>query len=463
MSIKKNSIITKTFFYLILFSITILFFLWGVQIIFLTVFYEKYQINSIKAVGNTITSLEDNLMDNLESIANKNDICIQLYSANQIYNYNTLNNDCILNSNDVNVVKAKRNVMRSNEDTLIKITDSRYNTESIIYGVKIDNDTYVILNTKIEDVNSTTYWLKSELIYITLLVIIVSLIVSYFVSKMLTKPILKITSKAKLMAEGNYEMDDEKYNIAEIDELNDVLNYARNEIKNTDELRRDLMANVSHDLKTPLTMIKAYAEMARDINNDNQEKRNENLNIIINESDRLNILVNDILNLSKMQSAKEKIELEDYDLIEELNNIIKRYEIIKETENYKFILNTPKVALVHADKNKINQVLYNLINNAINYTGKDLTVVINVKENKNNYLVEIIDSGKGLTPNEIKIIWNKYYKNEKNHQRSIVGTGLGLSIVKTVLTNHNFKYGVKSEINKGSNFYFYVAKKNNKK
>ena len=283
---------------------------------------------------------------------------------------------------------------------------------------------------------------------------------SILVSDMLNKPILKITSKAKEMAKGNYEPDEEIYNIKELDELRTTLNYAKSEIKNTDELRKDLMANVSHDLKTPLTMIKAYAEMARDINYNNKAKRNENLSIIIQEADRLNILVNDILNLSKLENNKEELTLEDYDLVEEVKSILNRYQIIKETENYKLILNAPEIAVVHADINKINQVLYNLINNAINYTGEDLTVKINIIENKNNYLVEVIDTGKGIDKKDIEQIWTKYYKNEKNHKRNVVGTGLGLSIVQNILVKHNFKYGVESVKNKGTKFYFYISKAN---
>ena len=218
------------------------------------------------------------------------------------------------------------------------------------------------------------------------------------------------------------------------------------------------MANVSHDLKTPLTMIKAYAEMARDINYNDKDKRNENLSIIIQEADRLNILVNDILNLSKLENNKEELTLEDYDLVEEVKSILNRYQIIKETENYKLILNAPEIAVVYADKNKINQVLYNLINNAINYTGEDLTVKINITENRNNYLVEVIDSGKVIDKKDIKQIWTKYYKDEKNHKRNVVGTGLGLSIVQNILVKHDFKYGVESTKNKGTKFYFYISK-----
>ena len=459
MNIKKNSLGVKTFSYLITFSIAILLLLYMFQIVFLKIFYERYQINNLKSVANRIITSPETV--SFEQLAYENEMCIQIYNDNKVTSYNVLNKDCLLNSNDKSVIKVKNKILTSSKNSIIRVINPKYDSKSIIYGIHYSNDIYILLNTKLEDVNSTTYILRGQLIYITLIMIILSGIVSYFVGKMINKPILNITNKAKLMAIGNYEQDTNKYDIAEIDELNQVLNYARSEIKNTDELRRDLMANVSHDLKTPLTMIKAYAEMARDINNENEDKRKDNLNVIIDETDRLNVLVNDILELSRMQNSSDELNIESYDLIEELNQILKRYEIIKETENYKFITNIPEKAMVKADKKKINQVMYNLINNAINYTGDDLTIKINITDCKKRYLVEIIDTGKGISEEDLKFIWSKYYKNEKNHKRNIVGTGLGLSIVETILIKHKFEYGVKSKKNKGSNFYFYINKSKN--
>lgn len=459
MNIKKNSLGVKTFSYLITFSIAILLLLYMFQIVFLKIFYERYQINNLKSVANRIITSPETV--SFEQLAYENEMCIQIYNDNKVTSYNVLNKDCLLNSNDKSVIKVKNKILTSSKNSIIRVINPKYDSKSIIYGIHYSDDIYILLNTKLEDVNSTTYILRGQLIYITLIMIILSGIVSYFVGKMINKPILNITNKAKLMANGNYEQDTNKYDIAEIDELNQVLNYARSEIKNTDELRRDLMANVSHDLKTPLTMIKAYAEMARDINNENEDKRKDNLNVIIDETDRLNVLVNDILELSRMQNSSDELNIESYDLIEELNQILKRYEIIKETENYKFITNIPEKVMVKADKKKINQVMYNLINNAINYTGDDLTIKINITDCKKRYLVEIIDTGKGISEEDLKFIWSKYYKNEKNHKRNIVGTGLGLSIVETILIKHKFEYGVKSKKNKGSNFYFYINKSKN--
>lgn len=457
MFMKKDNIQNKTLKCLITFSIIILLIMWGSQILFLTLFYEKYQINNLNKVAY---KLSKNIYDveEIESIAYKNNICIKYISDNKVYTFNELSNNCILN-NSRSVNNIVNNFINNNTTKeIIKVNNPINNTKSILYNLKIQDDKYIILNTNLEDVDSTTSVLKNQLIYITLIIIILSIIVSIILSKMLNKPIINITKEAKKLAKGNKELNIPESKIKEIDDLRDSLIYASKEINKTDELRRDLLANVSHDLKTPLTMIKAYAEMVRDLNKDNENKRNENLNIIIEETDRLTLLVNDILNLSKLEANKENLEIREFDLVDLIKKIIKKYNIIKETENYNFVLKLPEKALVKGDVNKISQVIYNLVNNAINYTGDDLTVTIEVIENKKTYTVNIIDSGKGIKKEELNIIWDKYYKNEKNHKRSKVGTGVGLSIVKNILDKHNFKYGVVSKNGKGTRFYFEITK-----
>ena len=224
----------------------------------------------------------------------------------------------------------------------------------------------------------------------------------------------------------------------------------------TEELRRDLIANVSHDLKTPLTMIKAYAEKVRDLSYKDKEKREKDLNIIIEEADRLNYLVNDLLDMSKIEAGANSLTLEEYDLIEDIKTIIKRYEIVKETENYKFELDLPEKAIIKADRSKINQVIYNLVNNAIEHTGDDLVVKITVNKNKDHYMVKITDTGKGIAEEDKNLVWNKYYKTDKRHKRNVIGSGIGLTIVKGILESHKFEYGIDSKLNEYTTFYFKI-------
>ena len=453
---RLNNIQFTTMSYLITFSVVILLILWSFQIIFLKTYYEKYQINKLDKV---VTKLREktHTKSEIETIAYENDLCIQYVLDNENILFNGLNNNCVLKTKSIGLSKIIDNFILSNKQKeIIKLTNPRNNTKSILYNIKLNNS-YVFLNTSLEDVNSTTSALRGQLIYITLIVIIVAIIASIFLSKMLNKNILHITKQAKKLAKGYNDLELNKSGITELDELIDALEYANKEIKKTDELRRDLLANLSHDLKTPLTMIKAYAEMNRDLNIE-EVKRKENLNIIIDETDRLNILVNDILNLSKLEANYDKLEKSEFDLVELVNEIIKKYNIVKELEDYKFVINMPKEAKVFGDYNKMSQVIYNLVNNAINYTGEDKVVKIEVIEKKKTYLVKIIDTGKGIKKEDLNIIWDKYYKNEKNHKRNKIGTGIGLSIVKNILEKHNFKYGVESEIDKGTTFYFEIDK-----
>lgn len=456
---KINSINIKTLLYLITYSVGILFILWVVQILFFKVFYEKYQINNMKTLANELYSTnESEIFTKVESLTFDNNTCLEYIDANNNhYYYNNRINGCLLGNGNI-LDKYKYEIKSAQDDIkAVKLINPNNDSQSLLYGIKLDSG-YIYLFTMLEDVNSTTSLLKNQLIYITIIAILFSVIISFFLSHKLSKPITDITDKAKKISNGNYDLHFDKSDIMEINELSETLNHMEEEVAKTDEYRRDLMANVSHDLKTPLTMIKAYAEMVRDLTYNDKAKRDANLNVIIDESDRLNILVNDILELSKLQANGTNIVKENFDLTKDLQDILKRYEIIKETENYKFILNTPNTAMVNADRKRINQVLYNLINNAINYTGDDKTVYINIINNKKNYHVEIKDTGKGIDNKDLNYIWDKYYKQDKNHRRNVIGTGLGLSIVKNILVAHNFEYGVKSVKDKGTTFYFDISK-----
>ncbi len=431
--------------------------------VFLKVFYEKYQIKDMNRIANTIanTKLED-LEDTIKNIVYKNNVCIEYVSKDGIVSlYNDMSTGCMIGKDNRQFDVYKKELLDSGEDMkAIKFVNSDYKSKALLYLVKNKEGGFVFIFSMLSSVESNTVVIRGQLIYITFVVIILAIIISLFLSNKISKPIIDITEKSKELANGNYNVVFQKNGIVEIDELSDTLNYLESEVSKTDEYRRDLMANVSHDLKTPLTMIKAYAEMVRDLSYNDKEKREEHLNIIISETDRLNVLVGDILALSRLQANAEVLNIETYDLRQELESIVAKYEIIKETEDYKISIESPDKVKVRADKNKINQVLYNLINNALNYTGEDKKVTIKITEEKRDYLVEVIDTGKGIEKKQLEHIWDRYYKHEKNHKRNIVGTGLGLSIVKNILVSHNFKYGVKSKINEGTNFYFKIKKIN---
>lgn len=406
----------------------------------------------------------DELPKYLKNVVYNNDVCIEyidIYGEDILYN--DASTGCLLGRENSEFNKYKKELYNSGEETkAIKLVNPDFKSYALLYGIEVE-DGYVFVFSMLSNVNRNYTLIKDQLVYITIVVIILAILISLFLAKVISEPIVAITEKSKLVANGNYNVEFEKNGIKEIDELADSLNYLESEVSKTDQYRRDLLANVSHDLKTPLTMIKAYAEMVRDITYKDKKKREENLNVIIEETDRLNVLVGDILSLSKLQSNSDTLEIETFDLHKEIQDILKRYDYLKETEGYVIRVNMPAEIMVRADKNKINQVIYNLINNAINYTGEDKVVEICVTEDKKDYLIEIKNSGKGIEGDKIDYVWDRYYKNDKNHKRNVVGTGLGLSIVKNILECHNFAYGVTSIENKETIFYFRIGKINHVK
>ncbi len=432
------------------------------QIVFLNKYYEVYKKNQLDDIVNSIKTNNSMDINTLEDIAYNYGVCVSIYSNGVIQTIsNTYNKGCLFSDKDTSDNYITSFVSSGKTEDTKLLYNKRFGNKTIIKALKYNNEVYIFLNTSIQPLDSSIILLKSQYGYIALIIFGISLIISYVISSQISRPIVKISDSAKKLANGDFNVSfstDSK--VQEIKELSTTLDLAKNELSKTDELRRDLMANVGHDLRTPLTMIKAYAEMTRDLESQTPEKRVENMNIIIEETDRLNVLVSDILDLSKLQSSTYELKIEEFDLNELIRNIIKRFYILIDSDGYEFIYTNDKEIKVKADKKRIEQVIYNLLNNAVNYTGEDKKIYINVTDEKKKVLVEIRDTGKGIDKEEIKYIWNKYYHNEKKHKRNAFGTGLGLSIVKTILESHNYKYGVKSVKNKGTTFYFEIDKKN---
>ena len=449
----NNSLKSHIWLYLIIFTLMIVLFLWLFQVIFINKYYELSKADQIKKTTLEIIRNYDEDVAYLDKISYEDNVCIEIVKNRMtIYSSNESNRGCLISN-----YQYKNDFFDSDVDEkTYKLINPLFDTKTLIYAKKYNDDVTIFVNASLEPLDNTISILSNQLIIVTIIVSLLAFVIGYFISKRISKPIEKMNKNALKLANGNYNFKfDNNSKISEIDELANTLNYAKNELEHTDELRRDLLANVSHDLKTPLTMIKGYAEMIRDLNYDNEEKRNANLNVIIEESERLNVLVEDILTLSKIQANKDTINKEEFDLVTLINNIIKRYSIYKETEGYIFEVNTPNEVIINADKKKIEQVVYNLINNAINYTGEDNKVIINVIKDK-KIRVEIKDTGKGIKEEDLPHIWEKYYHSKKKHKRNVIGTGIGLSIVKTILESHNFKYGVISKLNKGTTFYFEI-------
>ena len=202
-------------------------------------------------------------------------------------------------------------------------------------------------------------------------------------------------------------------------------------------------------------MIKAYASMVKEISGDDPGKRNKHLQVIIDESDRLTGLVNDILNASKVSAGLSELNKKVFNLTDFIYGIMNKFDYLQETAGYKFYVDIDPNLYTLADEEKIYQVIYNLVSNAVNYTGADKCVYVSLKDcpEQSRIKFAVRDTGQGISDEEKEHIWDRYYRSKDAHARPVKGTGLGLNIVKIILQAHNFNFGVNSKEGEGSTFY----------
>ena len=204
-------------------------------------------------------------------------------------------------------------------------------------------------------VSSTIHILTNQLIYVTFISLAVACLISFYLSIRITRPIRALTRSAEKLADGEYGIVFKGGHYTEINNLADTLTRASIELEKSDMLQKDLIANVSHDLRTPLTMIKSYAEMIRDLSGNNPQKREQHLQVIIDEADRLNMLVGDLLSLSRMQSGKMVLERSDFNITQAARSILNTYKIMEDEQGYIFKLNCNTNYIVNGDEEKINR------------------------------------------------------------------------------------------------------------
>lgn len=456
----------KVWLYFVLFTIVVFTLLWLFQILFLEDFYERMRISTAsKCMGSIAESYnsgnEEEFYRKINTMSVDNDFCVEVLDkyGNQAKKNHVIG-DCIIHERFTNLREFKDKIDESNSGIIkLRLKNPRSGYDMLLYGCTIgikECDGYLLINAVLEPVGAAISIIKGQLMLITVILIVFAFVISLYLSKRIADPIDRITTSAEQLAKGDFNTKFDGRGYLEAKKLADTLTYAEKELSKVDTMQRDLIANVSHDLRTPLTMLKAYAEMIRDLSGDNPVKRNEHLEIIISETDRLALLVNDMLDLSKLESGKQKLSPSEFGIRGKLDEIIDRFEGLSEKNGYQIHFTPDEEKTVCCDPVKIEQVIYNLINNAINYTGKDKQVFVRQINQPDGVVVEVEDTGDGIEEDKIKLIFDKYYRSE-NHKREVVGTGLGLSIVKAVLKMHNYDYGVRSTLGKGSTFWFKIS------
>jgi len=499
--VKKMSIKWRLFAYFALFTAVVIVFLWIFQIVFLDDFYKTIKINEIRSTAGEIASAVDDadLQEVIDSISQRGDLSILVWNMvtgetfkTQDFPGNVLTN---LPDDTKNLLylQAKDNggeylqrffrnegfvrILNSGGETDFEFDSAQQDgaqnesaaqpqgggmtigmdmhLESMIDARAVQNSggetVLVLLSTVISPVNTTVQTLRTQLVIITAIMAALAILIAFIISRVISKPIVKINESARMLAAGDYDVRFDENGYREIGELGRTLNYAAKELSTVEALRRELIANISHDLRTPLTLITGYSEVMRDIPG---EYSPENVQIIIDEARRLSNIVSDVLDLSRLQSGTQELKKERFSLTGTVREIVKRYIKLTGQKGYRIAFLQEQEVFVAADEPRISQVIYNLLNNAINYTGADKKVTVRQTAADGIVRVEIEDTGEGIPADKLPYIWDRYYRVEKTHKRATVGSGLGLSIVKAALDMHGAKYGVGSTEGKGSVFWF---------
>ena len=449
--------------------LVVLILLWLFQIVFLESFYTRMRIADIKNEGAAIAQLlydgnKAEFEDKLEAFAFNNNLSVELLAPDKNIIYTT-------GSTGVNgQMPMQRNIARteafqevlSGKEILLPLSHPRFGNKFILIGLPVKQSgqlsAVLLMNMPLAPVEDTALILKWQLFYITLTLLAAALLLSFFLARSFTRPILEIKKVSETMASGDFSARVLLKKQDEIGQLAETINYLGQQLAKIEQLRKDLIANISHELRTPLSIIRGYAETIRDVTGNAPEKRGKQLGIIIEETERLSKIVDDILNLSQLQAGSSQLNKSRFLIRDVLEAVVKRYDVLSEKTGVQVVLQDANLALLDADEKRIEQVLHNLINNGIKHTPPGGTVTVKAIDRMNVVRIEISDTGSGIPEKDLPHIWDRYYKAKKTTGNSSLGTGLGLAIVKSVLEAHQAAYGVDSKNQVGTTFWFELKK-----
>lgn len=445
------------------FTLLILGLLWAFQILLLNPFYEYVKTQEIKKAADTLsTYLDGDPQARIEA-------ALQIVSDLRANVYISTETGEIVLRNLVNEYRPPQIALLTQTErfqlfnqihvngrpylTSYEMRDSYQNLVTVaIYAKAVQTpgglNRLILLESEITPPSTIKDTLRVQLTWVTAVMVTLCIALAFFISRGISRPIVSINNSAKRLAFSRYDLHFAEKGSREVRELAQTLNYAARQLANADSLRKELLANVSHDLRTPLTMIKGYSEVMRDLPGENTP---DNVQVIIDETARLTDLVNGLLDLSKLEAGAATLHISTFPLTQSIRETLKRYEKLAD---FTFTFDAREDLLVSADPLKISQVVYNLVSNAINYAGADKTVALAQTVQAGKVRISVTDHGEGIPQDKLQDIWERYYKVDREHKRAQVGTGLGLSIVRNILDLHGGTYGVSSQPGKGSTFWF---------
>lgn len=419
----------------------IIFFIWCAGALLLSRNYASRKINSIK-----------NMYEQLDIAANEYGVESEQFKTIFETNTSTFNCDILVLDQNMNVIEA--NVIDENVETERLLNyffdkSNKSNTPPKVfektekYTVQISNNYTleseyielwgvlsqgypIFIRSAMSGINNSARVANTFFAYIGIIAILISIFLCKIVAKIISK-------------NSELELELKK----------------RNEI---DEMRKEFLSNVSHELKTPIALIQGYAEGLQDCVNDDQESRDFYCEVIVDETKKMNKLVRNLLDLNELEFGTDNNTIEEFDITELISNCINTYDMVLKQNDVKLEYNPVEPVIVSSDELKVEQVFNNYFTNALNHVDFDKIIRVNITKEKDKKIrVSVFNTGKQIPEESIPKIWDKFYKVDKARTREYGGNGIGLSIVKAIMDSHHQSCGIINHEN-GVEFWFELEK-----
>lgn len=360
-------------------------------------------------------------------------------------------------------------------------TDTRLDAEYLVMWGKLDDGNLVLMRTALASIQETVAVSNQLLAYTGIVAVIIGMIVVFFVTRRITNPILQLTDISKRMAELDFEAKYRGRGYNELEQLGEHMNKlsetlegtiselksANNELQidiekkeKIDEMRKDFLSNVSHELKTPLALIQGYAEGLKECVQDDAESRDFYCEVIMDESNKMNQMVKKLLTLNQLEFGNEIVAMERFDLTELIQGVVGNSSILLNQNEIKLDFAETEPLYVWADEFKVEEVVTNYLSNAIHHCAGAKQIQISYTRKEDCVRVSVCNTGKPIPDEDIGNVWIKFYKVDKARTREYGGSGIGLSIVKAIMDSFHRECGVKNHTD-GVEFWFELDTKNN--
>lgn len=366
---------------------------------------------------------------------------------------------------------------REEDYSIFRNKDSRYSTNFLeLFGVEPNTREYMLLRIPVESIKESVEISNRFVAYVGGIVSILAIMISITITRRLTRPLLELAELSGKMSNLDFEAKYERHDKDEIgvlgqsmNELSKKLEHTISELKSAnnelqkdieqkiqmEEIRKEFLSNVSHELKTPIALIQGYAEGLAEGINEDAESREFYCEVIIDEADKMNKMVKKLLTLNQLEFGQEQITMERFDLTALILGVIQSVEILCRQDKITVLFEQREPVFVWGDEYQLEEVVTNYISNAIHYAGGEKQIVVSLTKNEHTVRVSVFNTGNPIPEEDLEKVWIKFYKVDKARTREYGGSGIGLSIVKAIMEAHHKEYGVRN-LENGVEFWFEV-------